>query len=400
MMGAILASQEGAKTCLIEANENLGKKLLISGGGRCNLANFEKDIKKLMEKYGSNGGFLYHALHEFGPEKTIGFFENRGVKTRIEENNRVFPKSGKSKDILEVLQNELRKNNVEIIFNATVIGLNKVKDKIASVEIISGDKNDFVFADSFIVACGGKSYPQTGSNGSFYAILEKLGHKIMAPKPALAPLLSNDKSCQALQGLSVKNVGLKVFAESKRKFEAFGDIIFTHFGLSGPGILNISRKVADLPEPKMLKLDFFPHKNQEEILAKIRNLCQINGSKDIKNCFENFLPQRLIEEMLFMAMVPLGKKCAELKNEERAKIALLSRDFPVSIQGIKDFDEAMSTRGGISLKEVDAKTMRSGIFSNLYFAGEILDIDGPTGGYNMQVAWSTGYLAGKSASSK
>lgn len=394
MMAAIFAAHGGGRIALMEANASLGKKLLLTGGGRCNITNNCPDFDKLLSHYGPKGGFLRYAFQTFGPSEVMNFFSDRGLALKEEIDGKIFPKSDKARDVLGVLEQELRNRGVSILPNTKVEEIQVENKEISGVYARTAQGTKYYQANNFIIACGGSAYPSTGSDGSIFSVLQKIGHKIIPLKPALVPLLSDDRYCADLQGLGFPAITLTFYSQGKRKFEISGPLMFTHQGLSGPAALNASKQVGELPLPIMAKIDFFPHIDNRQLLARLQLCVHNNGAKYLSNCFEQILPSRLIGAILDIAMIPPGKKCAELKNSDKAKILELMRNFPVSISGIGDFDSAMVSTGGVDLSEVDAKTMRSKLFPNLFFAGEVLDLDADTGGFNMQSAWSTGYLAG------
>ncbi|HNY97581.1 MAG TPA: NAD(P)/FAD-dependent oxidoreductase [Candidatus Pacearchaeota archaeon] len=394
MMAAIFAAQCGGRIALMEANEFLGKKLLLTGGGRCNITNNCPNLEKLLDHYGPKGGFLRYAFQAFGPLEVMNFFSDRGLALKEETGGKIFPKSDKARDVLRILEQELHKCDVLILANAKAEEFLMEDGLISKVRANTAHGIEHYQANNFIIACGGSAYPSTGSDGSIFPILRKLGHKIIPLKPALVPLLSSDRYCIDLQGLGFSNTILTFYAQGKRKFGISGPLIFTHQGLSGPAVLNASKQVGELPLPVMVKIDFFPHIDNQQLLSRLQSCVQKNGAKYLSNCFEQILPARLIGAILDIAMIPPGKKCAELKNSDKAKILELMRNFPVSISGTGDLNNAMVSAGGVDLGEIDAKTMRSKLFHNLFFAGEVLDLDADTGGFNMQSAWSTGYLAG------
>lgn len=392
MMAAISVSRNGAKVVLIEKNSTLGKKLLLTGHGRCNLTHWHDSAREFIEKLGKKEKFLYSSLSAFGPQETIVFFNSLGLKTKIEKDGRVFPESDDSYDVLSALQRELKKNKVEILFNQNVAGLKTNGEKIEYIKTTSGK----IYASNFILAIGGKSFPATGSSGDSYEWLSAIGHTISPPHPALVPIKTKEHWTQNLQGISLENVGIAIVANNKKISSYSGQIIFTHFGLSGPAIINASAEIARNISGKNIELeiDIFPNLSILELEEKMKKDFTASPKKSLKNYLAGLFPERLAREILFIANIEQSKKIADVSRSERANFARLMKGLSVTVSGTLCFDQAMITAGGVNLKEVDPKTMRSKIWKNLSFAGEILDLDGPTGGYNLQIAWTTGYTAG------
>jgi hypothetical protein len=397
IMAALTAAKSGARVVLIEKNKQLGKKLLLTGNGRCNITNAEYNLKDLVKNY-NNGEFLFRVFSVFGPKETIDFFEKLGVKTKIEGNKRVFPQSNDTEEVLEALIKCLEKNKVKIMFGAKVIGIEKKNKKISKLILESGE----VMAKNYIFCTGGKSYQATGSDGLGYSFAEKLGHTIIKPMPALSPIKLKEEWIKNLQGIDLKDIKISVFQKGlpaqagNKKFQEEGEIMFTHFGISGPVILNISGKVGDLLEKGEVKISFdlFPLLNQEELLKGIEDVLKQYLKKTIKNILSIFVPERFSEVILDIAAIDKDKIANNMSKTEKEKIIKILKNFEVTVEDILGFEGAMVTRGGISLKEIDHKTMKSKIVDNLFFAGEIIDVDGKTGGFNLQASWATGYLAG------
>jgi predicted Rossmann fold flavoprotein len=395
IMSAISASQNGASVILIEKNHKIGTKLLLTGGGRCNLTN----IKACPKDYGKEGDFLIKSFSEFGALKTIEFFKKKGLKTKVEENGRVFPITDKAQDVVNVLMNCLKENKVEVLYNSRVAEFNIKNKKIASIILENGDR---ITAQNFIICTGGKSYDVTGSTGDGYAFAEKLGHKIKNPKPALVPIKIKEDWVKKLQGISLKNIQLSIFQNKKRKLKQAGEVIFTHFGISGPLIINISKDVGNLLEKGDVKiaLDLNPDLTIEILDKKLQDYFLKNPNKIIKNCLLDFAPEKLSLEICNLASISQEKIANNITRQERQNLVKLLKDLEMTAVGLLDFNLAMVTSGGILLKEIDAKIMASKLIDNLYFAGEIIDLCGATGGFNLELCWSTGYLAGKSSAEK
>ncbi len=386
MMAAGVAAESGAKVILIEKNKQLGKKLLLTGNGRCNLTNAEFNLRRLVENYGKDGKFLFHAFSVFGPKEVINFFDNLGVKTKIEKNNRVFPISGKGEDILSALKKYLLINKVNISLNSEVSRIIFKNNKIE--KLVIGDRE--IVAKKYIFCTGGKSYPITGSTGDGFKWASDLGHGIGEVSPTLVPIKLKENWVKGLQGLALNDVEVSILQNNKKHFKEMGDVLFTHFGLSGPAILNLSKKIGELLKQGevRLSLDLFPNLDIESLDKKIQEKINKNPKKSIKNLFVDFIPQKLAT--VFIKYLGIGF--------ERKTTAKFLKNIEVITTGLLGFETAMATSGGVLLKEIDDKTMKSKIIDNLFFSGEIINLDGKTGGFNLQICWSTGYLAGKSSS--
>jgi predicted Rossmann fold flavoprotein len=383
---------------LLEKNSNLGKKLLITGKGRCNLTQAEFDDKKIIEKFGKKGRFLFSSLAVFGPEETIQFFEERGLPTKIERGGRVFPVSDISQDVLEVMQKYLKDNGVKIMSGREVLGFESDGQKIKSVKLQGGR----VSADKFILATGGKSYPATGSTGDGYRWAKELGHTIIEPMPALVPLKTEEAWVKEAQGLSLKNVEIKLMQNDKKQDSRFGEMLFTHFGLSGPIVLDISKKAGELKAQGevVISIDLKPALTHDQLDARIQKDFKENIKKDFINYLPELLPQKLVSVIVKMSGINPRKKINFITKDERKKLVNLLKDLRLTFDGTTGYVQAIVTSGGVATKEVDPKTMRSRVIDNLFLAGEILDLDGPTGGYNLQMCWSTAYAAGTYAAEK
>jgi len=393
IIAAIRAAELGFKVVLIEKNQNLGKKLLLTGNGRCNISHAEFNDKKFVEKLGKKGQFILSALSVFGPKEIINFFENRGLKTKIEKDGRIFPASDKAQDVLNILIKCLNKNKVKLLLNQKIIDFEIKKENIESIKLSKGD----IFARSFILCTGGKSYPETGSTGDGYAFAQKMGHKIINPKPALVPIKIKENWIKDLQGLSLKNVNITLFQNNKKQDQRMGEMIFTHFGLSGPVILDLSRKIEELlvNGEVILKIDLIPTLDFSTLDKKIQE--DFKRNKILKNYLSEIIPKRLSDLIIKFSGITPDKKLNSITKEERKKIIEIIKGFKLTPGSSASFNQAIITSGGVDLKKIDSKTMKSKIIKNLFFAGEIIDLDGPTGGYNLQICWSTGYVAGENA---
>lgn len=393
MMAAGRAGELGARVVLIEKNKNLGVKLLTTGGGRCNLTNKISDPKQMAVKFEQKGKFLISPLYKFGPEEMIAFLEKRGLKTKTEANQRVFPASNKATDVLKILINYLKEFKVNIKTNAKVKKIIKNKNKIEKIIL---ENREEIEADKFIFSVGGKSYPQTGSTGDGYDWLRALGHTIVSPKPSLTPIVLKEKFIKDLEGLSLKDVEIKLYKNNKKIEIKRGEAIFTSDGMSGPVILDLSRKISG-GNNEIIKIDFIPDLDPSDFEKNILQSFQRGNNKLFKNILLNFAPSKLIPIIINLLKIGPDKKANMITKEERKSLINLLKNFILEVKELAGYNRAMITSGGPVLTEIDSRTMKSKIVDNLYFAGEILGLNGPTGGYNLQVCWTTGYVAGESA---
>lgn len=401
MIAAITASKNKDKVILIEKNNSLGKKLLITGKGRCNITNAD-DISEFIEHIPGNGRFLYSVFKNFTNKDIIKILEENGLKVKVERGNRVFPITDNAKDVLDCFINELKKQDVEIRLNSEVVEIEANKQKeVTGVYLETGE---LLKASKVILATGGKSYPKTGSNGSGYKLAKKLGHSITNIKPSLVPLIADENLCQKMQGLSLKNVKIKIKDLNKQKiiYEDFGEMLFTHFGVSGPIILSASailiryKNIEELLNSNKIKLiiDLKPALSFEELDNRILRDFEKYKNKDFKNSLNDLLPQKMIDCVIELSKIDPNKKVNEITKEERKNLSILLKNFEITIKGFRPIDEAIVTSGGVQTKEINPKTMESKIIKGLFFAGEIIDVDGYTGGFNLQIAYSTGFTAG------
>jgi len=399
MTAAGKAAQEGAEVLLLEKNERLGKKLLITGRGRSNFTKAEFDPKEMAKKYGKEGAFLLSPLSVFGVQETISFFNKRGMATKIERGNRVFPKSNSSGSVLRVLLGYLKESKVEIWTDSEVRRIAVKENKISKIVLKNGQE---IKAKNYILATGGKSFPGTGSTGEGYRWLESMGHKIEKLRPGLVPVKVKEAWPKRAQGLSLKNIRLDVLQNGRKQDSRFGEMIFTHFGISGPIVLDLSSKIGELLEKGEVEmvLDLKPALDIATLDKRLQSDFKKHSNKLFRNSLEDLLPQKLIPIVVEMSSINPEKKVNEITKEERQNLVKLLKGMQMKASGLLDFNSAIITQGGVSLKEIDAKTMKSKIISNLYLAGETINLHGPTGGYNLQLCWSTGYLAGKSAAKK
>lgn len=396
IMAAIRAGELGAKVALIEKNANLGNKLLLTGGRRSNITKAEYNPKEFIKKYGKEGGFLLHPLSVFGVRETIKFFEEKGLKTKIEKDNRVFPESNQASDVLAVLNKLLKDNKVLVILASKVKKIQKENNRILSIIL---ENNQELQAKSYVICSGGKAFPQTGSTGDGYIFAKELGHTIENLRPALVPVNIEESWIKELEGVSLKDVKLTIFQNNKKKETVIGDMIFTHFGLSGPIVLNMSKTIGELLEKGEVKivLDLNPNLDIESLDKVVQSYFSKNINKVFKNCLLDLLPPKIISVIIEMSKISESKKINEITKEERRRLVKLLKEIEMTVSSLLGFREALITQGGVSLKEIDSKTMKSKLIDNLFFAGEVINLHGPTGGYNLQLCWSTGYLAGQSA---
>lgn len=396
MMAAGRAGKLGARVALIEKNHYLGKKLLLTGKGRCNLTRAESNLKNFTDAFGKEGRFLLSSLSVFGIKQTIDFFEKRGLKTKIERGKRVFPESDKARDVLNVLKNHLKEGKVAILKGKKVEALHKKAEKITSIVLEKGKK---IIAENYIICTGGKSYPNTGSTGDGYRWVKKLGHTVITPKPALTPLKIKEVWVRKVQGLSLRNIRISVCQNGGKKDERFGEMLFTHFGISGPIVLDMSKKIGELLSrgDVKLELDLKPGLAKKQLDKRVQRDFQKYQNKLFRNSLNDLLPQKIIPIIVKLSEINPNKKVNNITKEERKKLVNLLKKLEMRVSALVGFDKAIITNGGIDLKEIDNKTMKSKIIDNLYLAGEIINLDGPSGGYNLQLCWITGYIAGQSA---
>lgn len=391
MMAAVCSAKEGNQVTLLEKNEKLGKKLFITGKGRCNLTN-AGDIEDLMSHVVTNPEFLYSAFYSFTNDQMMEWMEEWGCPVKVERGNRVFPVSDKSSDVIRAMERELSRRKVSVKLHTEVKKIVIEDGSVRGAEIKGGR---ILKADKVIVATGGVSYPSTGSTGDGHFFAEKTGHKVTHLEPALVPFHVDGTICSRLQGLSLKNVEASLYADGKRIYKEFGEMLFTHFGVSGPVILSAS-SYAVKHKGKDLKLliDLKPALSEDQLDHRILKDFQENINKEFKNSLGKLLPKKMIPVILELSGIPEEKKVHEITKNERRNLTALLKAMPLSVTGTRGFKEAIITHGGVDVKEINPSTMESKKVQGLYFAGEVLDLDALTGGYNLQIAWSTGYLAG------
>ena len=391
MMAAIAAANCGHEVRLFEKNEKLGKKLYITGKGRCNVTN-DCDVEEIFENIITNRKFMYSAVYSFDNSMVRDFFETHDCMLKVERGKRVFPVSDKSRDVINALWRAMREADVEINLNAHVESILTKDGKVLGI-MVNGEK---ISGDSVIIATGGYSYPSTGSDGEGHRMAKKLGHSITACVPALVPFVTAEEWVTRLQGLSLKNCRVSVYDGNRLLYTDFGELLFTHFGVSGPTVLSASSHVTDIIKrnPLRLVIDLKPALTEEELDRRILRDFEENINKNFGNSLDRLLPKSLIPVIIDLSGISPSVRVNEIKKEERKKLAGLIKNLPLTLTGLRGFNEAIITHGGVNVKEVDPSTMESKLIKGLYFAGEILDVDAVTGGFNLQIAWSTGNLAG------
>ena len=396
MMAAYAAAESGHAVTLLEQNEKLGKKLFITGKGRCNLTN-ASDMEQLFANVVSNRKFLYSAFYSYDNEQVISFFESHGMPTKTERGNRVFPVSDHSSDVIAALSAALRGQHVEVLLHTKVKRLLLEKrdeeKRVTGVELADHTK---MHADAVIVATGGISYPSTGATGDGYRMAEESGHKMVSPTPALVPMETKEPWVRDLQGLSLRNVRMSVTRGKKKLYEDFGEMLFTHFGVSGPLVLSASGCIPAkaFDQELSMTIDLKPALDVEQLDHRILREFDEMKNKQFKNSLGHLLPAKMIPVMIALSGIDPDTKVNEISREQRQNLLHLFKNMPLTITGLRDFKEAIITKGGVSVKDINPSTMESKLVQGLYFCGEVLDLDALTGGYNLQIAWSTGHLAG------
>lgn len=391
MMAAVFAARNGKDVILLEQNEKLGKKLFITGKGRCNFTN-ACDTEDLFGNVVTNPKFLYSAFYSFSNQMVMDFFEEIGLPYKIERGNRVFPVSDHSSDVIKALERELRKQKVEILLNTKVRSLIIDNNICKGVELVNHKK---LYADSVVVATGGVSYPRTGACRDGYAFAKSAGHVITDIQPSLVPFVLKDACCKDLMGISLKNVSVSIYADEKKIYSDFGEMLFTHFGVSGPIIIKASAYIHKyLDKGLTMKLDLKPALDEKQLDERILKDFKLFQNKQLKNSLDKLLLKALIPVVIEKSGLDGEKKINEMTKEERRLLGHTVKNLPFTITGLRGWDEAIITKGGVKVKEIDPGTMESKLTGGLYFAGEVLNLDALTGGFNLQIAWSTGYLAG------
>jgi len=399
MMAAVAAAGIGHQVILYEKNEKLGKKIYITGKGRCNVTN-ACDTEELFDAVMSNSKFLYSAFYGFDNRQTMDFFERNGCPLKVERGERVFPVSDHASDVIAALQRSMRELGVRVCLHTKITELCTQEDESAGARIVGvrlgdGGREE---ADAVILATGGLSYPTTGSTGDGYEFAEQTGHLVTQCRPSLVPLETGESWCRGLMGLSLKNVQVMLYKQGKEIYSGFGEMLFTHFGVSGPLILSASCHYVEKAwqEKAQLFIDLKPALSVEQLDKRLLRDFEENKNKQFKNAVTGLFPAKLTPVMISLSGIDPDKKVHDITKQERMKFVALMKKLPLTVTGCRDFAEAVITRGGVSVKDVNPSTMESKKVKGLYFAGEVLDLDAVTGGFNLQIAWSTGYLAGSS----
>ena len=396
MLAAIYAAQSGAHVTLLERNEKLGKKIYITGKGRCNVTN-DCDQEEFLRQVPRNPRFLYSAMSLFAPQDMMALLEKAGCPVVVQRGRRVFPATEKASDVTRALTRLLEQNRVRVVLNARVETVLTEDGKATGVKLQDGRE---LQADAVILATGGRSYPMTGSTGDGYRIAEELGHKIVRPVPALSAMETEESWCAALQGLSLRNVTLSVKKGKKVLWQELGEMLFTHFGVSGPLVLEASSHLPEEPQGSEMLLNLKPGLTAQQLDARLTREFTAQSRKQLRNVLPALLPGKMAEVFADICGVDGNKTCDQITRAEREALCNAMQALPIRVKRFRPLDEAIVTRGGVSVKEVAPATMESKIVPGLYFAGEVLDLDAHTGGYNLQIAWSTGALAGQSAAQR
>ena len=400
MLSAISAGTNKNDVTILEKMNMLGRKLLITGKGRCNITS-SISIDEFIKNVPGNGKFLYSCLNNFTNEDILNILKEEGLQTKVERGNRVFPITDKSQDVLQALLNRLKKLKVKIEVGANVKEILTEQDIVSGVKYIQGGKEKILKADKVILATGGKSYSATGSTGDGYELAKKVGHTVTEIKPSLVPISTKGKDleiCRRMQGLSLKNVAIKIKDAKNNKiiYEDFGELLFTHFGVSGPTVLSASSYAVDIirKRPLRLVIDLKPALDEKQLDARILRDFEANINRKFMNSLDKLFPKSLIPVIIERSGIDAQCRVNEITRDKRQGLVKLIKNFDLTLTGLRGFNEAIITHGGVDVKEIDSSTMESKLIKGLYFAGEMIDVDAVTGGFNLQVAWSTGYLAG------
>lgn len=393
LMAGAVASARGLSVLIIDKNKTSGEKLKITGGGRCNITNNEPDIHKLLKVYGEGAPFLYSPFSIFGVKDTFKYFESRGLPLVIQARNRVFPVTEKASDVFDVLNKELIKNKAVMKNSCTVLRINIKGNKIVSIETNKGE----MFAKSFVLATGGMSHPETGSTGDGFRFLKELGHKVKDPTPDIVPIAIHEEWVKNLAGVSLSFMKITFYLDGKKQFSKTGKILFTHFGLSGPLILNSSKSIKSLLDKGIVTacIDLYPDTTIGDLEKRIVKVFDLNKNKILKTIIKEIAPDgmsKAFEEII--NFIDLDTKVHSVKKEDRRKIVDILKSLPMSVDGLMGLYRSVVVDGGVALSEIDMKTMRSKKFSNLYITGDLLHLNRNSGGYSLQICWTTGYVAG------
>lgn len=395
MMAAGKAAEQGRKVVLLEKNKTLGVKLLITGGGRCNVTNAQFDVRTFLKKYKDSDKFLFSSFSQFSVKDTLEFFNSRGMETKVEAENRVFPVSNSAQSVWDVLVEYMKKGNVEIKTNAEVTGFEIKDGKISAINLKGKEK---ILAQNIILATGGTSRPETGSTGEGFKWLESIGHKVIPSNEALVPIALKDQWIKVLSGVTLKDIKLTTFQNNQKQEVHKGKLLFTHFGVSGPTILNMSKDIGELLKygEVEIRLDLLPSLDHGMMNTKLQELFKVDDKKKIKNSLGSLIPSALVSPVLSLAGIDEEKINNAVSREERLKLIDIIKGIPMNVDHLLGSDKAVVSSGGVDLTEVDFKTMQSKIVPNLYLVGDVLNIDRPSGGYSLQLCWTTGFVAGSS----
>lgn len=397
--GMMAASSVGKnkKVLLIEKNNILGKKLLITGGGRCNLTNEEYDLRKLLKNYKKAEQFLYSAFTQYSVKDSLEFFNTRNMPTKVENEGRVFPVSDSARSVYNVLVKEIKNKKIEVLSDAKVTDILHGNKKVTGVEVEINKKKIIYTAKKYILATGGTSHPETGSTGDAYEWLKDMGHTIHTPKPSLVPVKSNDAWLKKLQGIVLQDIKIHIYADGEKKNSKKGKILFTHFGISGPTVLNMSKEISDYLNQKQkvyLILDILPQYDHGILNKTLTDLFQTNSKKKIANILPEIVNKNLVAVILHNSKIDEDTKGNDITKEMRMTLIEQVKNIKINIHGLLDESEAVIADGGVDIKEIDFKTMSSKVIENLYIIGDLLNIDRPSGGYSLQLCWTTGFIAG------
>lgn len=399
LMSAGRAAELGKKVIILEKNSTLGVKLLITGGGRCNVTNAEFNVRTFLNKYKDSDKFLFSAFSQFSVKDTLEFFNSRGMETKIEAENRVFPVSDSAQSVWNVLIEYIKKGKVEIMNEATVIGFEKENNLINLVKLKDNKK---ILAKRFILATGGTSRPETGSTGDGFSWLKDLGHKVIASENALVPITLSDKWVKGLSGVTLQDIKLTTFQNNQKQEIKKGRLLFTHFGISGPTVLNMSKDISELLKygEVEIRLDLLPSLDHGMMNSRLQELFLLDNKKKIKNSLGSFISSSLVDIVLELSNIDGNIPNNSINREQRLKLIEIIKGIPMNVSGLLGADKAIVSSGGVDLTEVDFKTMQSKIIPNLYLVGDILNIDRPSGGYSLQLCWTTGFVAGNNINNK
>ncbi|MEN9604560.1 MAG: hypothetical protein RJB39_245 [Candidatus Parcubacteria bacterium] len=405
MMAAYTAKLKNKKATVLvlEKNSTLGKKLLITGGGRCNVTNSEFDTRKFLANYKDSDKFLFSAFAQYGVKETLDFFHDNKMPTKVENEGRTFPISDSARSVWNVLVHGMEKIGVQVLSEADVqeLAVSGNEDSLTHIEgvkvKVGGKQIETITAKEYIIATGGTSHPETGSTGDAYPWLRTIGHNVAVPKPVLVPLTIKEKWVKDLQGLTIQNIKLSVVVEKEKISSKKGKILFTHFGITGPTILNMSKQVSDLVAEKKkvaVHLDLLPHLDHGQLNQQLQDIFAAHKAKKIKNTLDEILPKAIAPTVLQTAGVVDDTVCSQVTREQRMVLIEVIKNMPMTVSGLLGDDKAIIASGGVPLKEIDFKTMRSRLCDNVFIVGDLLDIDRPSGGYSLQLCWTTGYVAG------